>query len=125
MGMTKEAFQVRTKQFGLRVINLVDSLPVNRLSARRIADQLLRAALSVGANYRAACRGRSRAEFCAKLGIVEEEADESVYWLEVLGAAGIVRQPLLVPLIREGNELLAMVVASITTSRRNGVRRRV
>jgi four helix bundle protein len=117
MGMTPEQFKARTKQFGLRVIRLVDALPTRRRSARVIGDQLLRSATSVGANYRAACRARSQAEFCAKLGIVEEEADESVYWLEMLGDAEIVRPGLLEALIREGNEILAMVVASVTTSR--------
>ena len=121
MGMTAEEFKARTKQFGLRALRLVDSLPTRRRSSRVLGDQLLRAAMSVGANYRAACRGRSRAEFCAKLGIVAEETDESVYWLEVIRDAGLVQPKLLAELIDEGNQILAMVVSSITTTR--GVRR--
>jgi four helix bundle protein len=119
LAMTAEEFKTRTKKFGLRVIRLVDALPARRRSAQVIGDQLLRAATSVGANYRAACRARSPAEFRSKLGVVEEEADEAVYWLEVLGDAGLVRLALLANLIREGNEILAMVVTSIITSRQN------
>jgi len=76
--MTPEAMKERTRGFGLRVIRLVESLP-NTRTANVIGNQLLRCGMSVGANYRAACRGKSRADFAAKLGIVEEEADETVY----------------------------------------------
>jgi len=106
----------RTKQFALRVIRLVESLP-QKQTAKVIGNQLLRCGTSVGANYRAACRGRSPAEFRAKLGIVEEEADESIYWMELLIEANIIRKDLLLGLIQEANEILAMVVASIRTSR--------
>ena len=106
----------RTKQFALRVIRLVDSLP-RRKSAQTIGSQLLRSATSVGANYRSAQRARSKKEFRAKLGIAEEEADESVYWFELLMEGGIVKQALLQDLHREGNEIIAMIVASIRTSR--------
>ena len=88
--MTQEEFKLRTKQFALRIMRLVDSLPKTR-TAFQVGGQLLRAGTSVGANYRAACRGRSTAEFCSKLGIVEEEADESVYWLELIADAKLVR----------------------------------
>jgi four helix bundle protein len=108
--------RTRTKLFALRVIKLVDSLP-NTRAAEVIGRQLLRAATSVGANYRAAQRGRSKAEFRAKLGIVEEECDESTYWLELLGESGIVKKELLAELAGEGNEITAMVVASIRTAR--------
>jgi len=111
--------KVRTKDFAIRVIRLVDSLPPRR-SSDVIGKQVLRSATSVGANYRAACRARSTAEFCSKLGIVEEEADESVYWLELLVAADIVRPELLADLIAEANEIVAMVVASIKTAKANG-----
>ena len=111
--------KVRTKDFAVRVIRLVDSLP-GRRSCDVIGKQLLRSATSVGANYRAACRARSAAEFCSKLGIVEEEADESVYWMELLVAADAVRPELLADLLGEANEILAMVVASIKTARGNG-----
>jgi four helix bundle protein len=110
--------KARTKQFGLRVIRLVETLPKTR-SADVLGRQLLRSATSVGANYRAACRGRSSAEFQAKLGIVEEEADESAYWIEMLTEAGLVKKGLVEPLLHEANELTAIVVSSIKTSRRN------
>jgi four helix bundle protein len=82
-----------------------------------IASQLMRCGTSVGANYRAACRARSAAEFRAKLGIVEEEADESVYWMELIVESGIIPRERLGDLIQEANEILAMVVASIRASR--------
>jgi four helix bundle protein len=116
--MTPEDFKRRTKQFALRVIRLVDSLPTSR-SADVIGKQLLRSATSVGANYRAACRARSAPEFQAKLGIVEEEADESVYWMELLVESGRIRPNLVRNLLDEANALVAMTVASITTSRRS------
>jgi four helix bundle protein len=108
----------RTKDFALRVIRVVESLPRKR-SADIIGGQLLRAGTSVGSNYRAACRARSPAEFRAKLGIVEEEADESVYWLELLIESGLVAESKLRNLLEEANELLAIMVASINTSRQN------
>jgi four helix bundle protein len=111
----------RTKAFAVRVIHLVDRLPRKR-SADVIGTQLMKSASSVGANYRAARRGRSPAEFCSKLGIVEEEADESVYWMELLIESQIVRADLLQNLLKEANEILAMVVASIRTARRSKTR---
>jgi four helix bundle protein len=108
--------KVRTKEFAVRVVRLVDSLPRTR-SADVIGHQLLKSATSVGANYRSACRGRSKPEFLAKLGIVEEEADESMFWLELLGETGIVQKNLLVELLAEANEITAMVVASIRTAK--------
>lgn len=86
--MTTEELKQRTKQFALRNIKLVQSLPSEDV-ARTIGRQLLRSGTSVGANYRAACRARSDAEFRAKLGIVEEEADESAYWMELLVESGV------------------------------------
>ena len=108
----------RTRDLALRIIRLVDSLP-SRLSARTIGYQLVKCGTSVGANYRAARRARSPLEFRAKLGIVEEEADEVVYWLELLSGSGLVKSKRLDNLRREANEILAMVVASIRTSRVN------
>jgi len=108
----------RTKQFALRVIKVVESLPENKTS-RAIGNQLLRSATSVGANYRAARRGRSAAEFREKLGIVEEEADESIYWLELIIESGLLPENRLTDLIKEANEILSMVIASIKTSRNN------
>ena len=112
--MTPEELKKRTKAFGLSVIKLVDQLPRTR-SANIIGNQLVRAATSVGANYRAACRARSKAEFAAKLGIVEEEADESAYWIEILIEAGMVPQNRVTEMLREANELVAIVVASLNT----------
>jgi four helix bundle protein len=106
----------RTKAFALRVVRLVDGLPSSRASDV-MGKQLMRCATAVGANYRAARRARSTAEFCSKLGIVEEEADESIYWLELLVESGLVRGDLLQDLLREANEIVAMVVASIRTAR--------
>jgi four helix bundle protein len=85
-----------------------------------IGRQLLRSATSVGANYRSACRGRSPAEFCAKLGIVEEEADESAYWMELLIEGEVVGREVLADLHAEAGEIVAMVVASIRTARGDG-----
>jgi four helix bundle protein len=114
--MNEREFKERTKRVGLRVVRLVESLPPNR-TADVLGRQLLRSGTSVGANYRAACRGRSRKDVIAKLGIVEEEADETVYWLEMLVDAGIVPEPRLGDLIAEVNEIVAMTVASIRTLR--------
>ena len=112
--MTPEELKRRTKAFGLSVIKLVDQLPRTR-SANVIGNQLVRSATSVGVNYRAACRARSKAEFAAKLGIVEEEADESAYWIEILIEAGMAPQNRVTEMLREANELVAIVVASLNT----------
>lgn len=108
----------RTQSFALRVIRLCEALPVTGTGAV-IGRQLLRCGTSVGANYRAACRGRSVADFISKLGIVEEECDESIYWMELLIDGKVVERPLLEPLMMEANEILAIVIASIKTARRN------
>lgn len=114
--MDELEFKRRTKQLALRVIRLVEALPPNR-AADVIGKQLLRSATSVGANYRSACRGKSRADVVAKLGIVEEEADETLYWLELLIESGLVPAEKLKSLIAETNEILSMTVASIKTLR--------
>jgi four helix bundle protein len=114
---TKEELQERTKRFAVRVIRLVGSLPASR-AGDVIGKQLLRSGTSVGANYRAACRARSSSEFCAKLGIVEEEADESIYWMELLIEANMVKKERLKELMSEANELVAVTVSSIRTARR-------
>ena len=113
----------RTKRFALRVIRLVRSLP-NDDVARVIGKQLLRSGTSLGANYRAACRARSPAEFCSKMGIVEEEADESAFWMELLIEGEIVKEKLLEDLLAEANELVAIVVTSIRTARENSPKAR-
>jgi four helix bundle protein len=114
--MNEREFRERTKRVGLRVVRLVESLPPNR-TADVLGRQLLRSGTSIGANYRAACRGRSRKDVIAKLGIVEEEADETVYWLEMLVDAGLVPESRLGDLIAEVDEIVAMTVASIKTLR--------
>jgi four helix bundle protein len=116
--MTKIQLQDRTKQFALRVIKLVNALP-SRNCGSGLGRQLLRCGTSVGANYRATCRAKSRADFINKLKIVEEECDESIYWLELIVAANLVPAKKLKPLIDEANELLAIVVAAIRTTRAN------
>lgn len=116
--MDKDELKRRTKQFALRVVNLVEAIPRGQ-TADVLGRQLLRSGTSVGANYRAACRAKSTADFIAKMGIVEEEADESLYWTELLIEAGIVKPERLELLMKEGNELLAITVASINTARKN------
>jgi four helix bundle protein len=116
--MNENDLKKRTKQFGLRVIKLVESLP-NSQTARTIGNQLLRSGLSVGANYRAACRGKSKADFIAKAGISLEEADECLYWMEMLQEAGIVQADKLKEIMKEANELVAIFTASIKTARMN------
>jgi len=114
--MTEAQFKERTKQYGLRIIRLVEALPDTR-TASIIGCQLLRAGTSVGANYRAACRGRSVADTLSKLAIVEEEADETLYWMELLVESNLIPKRQLQPLLEEGDELVAMTVASIKTLR--------
>ena len=108
----------RTKSFALRIINLVEALPKGRI-AEVIGRQLLRSGTSVGANYRSACRAKSPADFIAKMGIVEEETDETVYWLELLVKSGLIQERDIRDLIDEANQLLAMTVSSIKTAKRN------
>jgi len=114
--MTEQEFKDRTKQIALRIIRLVESLP-NTHSAQIIGKQLLRSATSVGANYRAACRGKSTADILHKLAIVEEEADESLYWLELLIESEIVPEKKLSVLMNDINEIVTMTVSSIKTLR--------
>lgn len=110
----------RTKDFALRIIKLVESLPNTRTSDV-LGKQLLRSGTSVGANYRAACRGRSPAEFQAKMGIVEEEADECGYWIELLTESNQVKASQVSKLLTEAGEITAIAVTSIKTSRANTV----
>jgi four helix bundle protein len=114
--MTPDELKARTKAFSLEIIRFVSGLPRTEV-ARVIGRQLLRAGTAVGANYRAACRARSSADFKAKLAIVEEEADESLYWLELLSEAGITTGKSLFILLKEANELVAIFTASRRTSR--------
>lgn len=108
----------RTQAFALNIIDLVDSLPKSK-AADVIGRQLLRCGTSVGANYRAACRAKSRADFISKMGIVEEEADESIYWLDLLTNANIISIEKIDALRKEADQLVAITVSSINTARKN------
>ena len=108
----------RTKKNAKQNIGLCRLLPNNR-EGRLIGDQIFRSGTSVASNYRAACRARSRAEFISKLGIVEEEAEEVLFWLEIITEIELLEHRLTAPLIKEGNEILAIVVSSINTARKN------
>jgi len=109
--MDENELKARTKRFSLEVIKLVEKLPPG-VVAQTIGRQFVKAGTSVGANYRSACRGRSRGEFAAKLGIVEEEADESAFWMEVIIEAGLLERALVQPLLDEAHELVAIMVSS-------------
>jgi four helix bundle protein len=115
--VSKAELLARTKSFGLRILKLVDHLP-HTMSGRSIGSQLVRCGTSIGANYRAACRSRSRAEFAAKLGVVAEEADETVYWLELIRDGKLLSEPKLSELLREANELTAIFTAGRRSSSR-------
>jgi len=108
----------RTFQFAIRCVRLVEALP-QTTTAQILGKQLLRCATSVGANYRAAARGRSRLDFISKMGIVEEECDETLYWIEVLNELGIVSVERTQSLYNEGAEILSIIVASIKTAKNN------
>lgn len=118
LGMTEVEFRERTKQIALRVMRLVDSLP-SSLVANTIGKQLLRSGTSIGANYRAACRGKSRADMLHKLSIVEEEVDASLYWIELLTAGNLVSGKRVGTLCDEISEVVAMTVSSIRTMKAN------
>jgi four helix bundle protein len=115
-GLNEKELKDRTKQFALSVMKLVDTLP-KTISGRAIATQLVRAGTSVGANYRAACRGRSKAEFAAKLGTVVEESDECCFWLELIMDGELLPHNRIEPIHQEANELTAIFVASIRTAK--------
>jgi four helix bundle protein len=109
--MTTGELKARTKEFALRVIRLVDALP-STVKGQTIANQIIRSATSVAANYRAACRARSRAEFIAKIGVVEEEADETAFWLELIVEANIRSEKQIAALLKEAYELVPIMAAS-------------
>ena len=115
-GVWNENLKARTRDFALRVIRLVENLPRTR-TANVIGKQLLRSGTSVGANYRSACRAKSTADFVARMAIVEEEADESSYWMELLLEAGIVENGIVKDLMDESSELVAIAVTSAKTAR--------
>jgi four helix bundle protein len=113
--MNEPQMKDRTKQFALRVLKMADELPTSR-SGNAIANQIVRSSTSVAANYRALCRAKSRADFINKTSIVEEEADESGFWLELIVDAGLMSANRVKPLLDEASELIAMLVASRKTA---------
>ena len=114
--MNREDFKKRTRDYALQVVHLVESLPADRIS-HILGGQLLRAGTSVGANYRSSVRAKSRADFISKMSVVEEECDESLYWMELLINIGRVEPGHVEGLMKEGDEIIAIVVASIKTAR--------
>ena len=118
--MDEQLFKDRTKRLGLEFISLVEKLPKTR-TADVISRQLIRSGTSIGANYRSACRGRSTADVIAKFRIVEEEADESIYWTELLVSSNLVPAKRVEKLLRETDEIIAIIVASIRTLRRRTI----
>ena len=114
--MTTNEMKARTKSFALRIIKLVEALPSNR-TADVVGKQLVRSGTSVGANYRAACRAKSNADFMAKMGTVEEEADESAFWLELIVESGLMKEELVKDLLDEADQIVAIMVSSINTAR--------
>ncbi len=115
--MDQDELRKRTKQFALRIIKLAEALP-NTITGKIIKNQLIRCGTSVGANYRAVCRGRSRADFISKLGIVLEESDESAFWLELIIDGNLLKRKLVEPLLTEANELTAIFSATIISSKK-------
>lgn len=116
MATQPEQLRARTKEFAIRIVRLFKSLPKTD-EARIIGKQVMRSGTSVAANYRAVCRARSQADFVSKIGVVVEEADETVFWLELLVDTGIVQKVLMENILLEANELLAIFAASLWTAR--------
>lgn len=116
--MDKEDLKNRTKEYTLRIIKLVRALP-KTADGRIIGNQLLRSGISVGANYRAVCRARSKAEFISKLGIVIEEADESAFWLEIIVESCLKKRSLVQSLLNETYEILSIMVSSSKSASKN------
>jgi four helix bundle protein len=114
--MTREQMKARTKNYAKRIVKLCEALP-DKWVARTLGKQLLRSGTSVGANYRGVCRAKSTADFLNKLRIVEEECDESLFWMELLVECNLVKAARLNSLMQEANELLSIIVASAKTTR--------
>ena len=121
--MTERELLQRTKQFALRIFKLVGVLP-QTIQGRAVAAQLIRSGTSVAANYRAACRARSKPEFVAKLGVVEEEADESAFWLELIIETGLLSAAKVTPLLTEAGEIVAMMASSKKTAAKSQIANR-
>jgi four helix bundle protein len=117
-GANQRDLKKRTKAFALRILKLVDALP-KTMAGRALASQIVRSGTSVSANYRAACRAKSTADFISKMGNVEEEADETLFWLELLEESELVSGAKVAAIKQEANELVAITIASINTVRRN------
>ncbi len=115
--MTKEDLQKRTKAFALNIIKLIDDLP-KTTAGYTTGKQLVRSATSVAANYRSACRSRSNADFVSKITVVEEECDESLFWLEIISESGLLQSEIVSGLVKEANELTAIFTASGKTAKR-------
>lgn len=120
--MTREQMKARTKNYAKRIVKLCEALP-DKWVARTLGKQLLRSGTSVGANYRGVCRAKSTADFLNKLRIVEEECDESLFWMELLVECSLIKSARLNSLMQEANELLSIVVASAKTTRTSTERR--
>jgi four helix bundle protein len=121
--MTERELLERTKQFALRIFKLVDALP-RTIQGRAVAAQLIRSGTSVAANYRAACRARSKPEFVAKLGVVEEEADESAFWLELIIETDLLSAAKVKPLLVEAGEIVAIMASSKKTAAKSQIANR-
>jgi four helix bundle protein len=121
--MTERELLERTKQFALRIFKLVGALP-QTTQGRAVASQLIRSGTSVAANYRAACRARSKPEFVAKLGVVEEEADESAFWLELIMETNLLSATKVEPLLSEASEIVAIMASSKKTAARSQIANR-
>jgi four helix bundle protein len=119
--MNQEQMKVRTKEFAKKVISLCRQLPATQ-EGRLVGGQFFRSGTAVGANYRSACRARSKADFISKLSIVLEETDESLYWLEILAENRIVNANLLEGIMSEAKELLAIFISSLNTAKGRGKR---
>ncbi len=118
MKSAERDLKMRTKAFALRVLKLVDAIPQS-VAGRALASQIVRSGTSVAANYRAACRAKSNAHFISKMGDVEEEADETLFWLELLEGSKLIAATRLTEIKQEAHELVAITVASIKTARKN------
>ena len=116
--MDEAQMKKRTKEFARKIIKLCRNLPKN-MEGRLIGNQIFRSGTSVAANYRAACRARSTADFISKLGIVEEEADETLFWLELIEEMEILDKASIDYLMKENDEIIAIIVSSIKTARKN------
>ena len=116
--MKGEDIKTRTKEFALRIIKMTVAIPIH-YSSQAISHQIIRSATSVGANYRAACRSKSRRDFVNKMKLVEEELDETSYWLELIEETNVFPAGKVSPLIDEAQELISIIVTSIKTARKN------